>query len=340
MAKKDKTEVMVVSPDLQKNIDILQAFKAKVDVIGKNCQQIKVVDETSLAVGQQNLAKANNLLTTIESKRKLIKEPYLEAGKLIDSTAKSLSEELSKGISHIKAEVAEWEKNRLAEQAEKQTAINKELEEKRLAAELEEKRKADIRQYINEKAVPVLKSMYEKCISVQACDDQLAIIEKNYKSREFFQEFADEAYQIRDSYIDLIKAKKQQLLVADMLSDEEKAILLEKEKIGLQKANLAIQEAELKAKEEAARLEKEKEEQEALAAAEKERLVEEANLSKTKGIRYTWDYEVVNKKDVPTDWLMVDPAEIKQYIQQFKESLRDGQTVYGIRFFKKMGVTA
>src|SRR6185369_15374581 len=116
---KKQTEVMVVSAELQKNIDTLQAFKAQVDLIGSNCQQIIIVDETTLSIGQQNLSKANNLLTSIEDKRVATKAPYLESGKIIDFTAKSLSEELIKGIKHIKEQVTEWEKKRLAEAAAK-----------------------------------------------------------------------------------------------------------------------------------------------------------------------------------------------------------------------------
>lgn len=88
-----------------KEIEIL---KSQIDEIGKNCQQIKVTDEVTLAIGQQNLSKANNMLTLVEDKRKTIKQPYLDAGKLVDNTAKSLTEELNKGIGHIKTQVGNW----------------------------------------------------------------------------------------------------------------------------------------------------------------------------------------------------------------------------------------
>jgi len=160
MAKKNTEEVMVVSPELQKNLDILQAFKQQVDIVGTNCQQIQVVDDTSLAVGQQNLSKANNLLTSIEEKRAIIKAPYWDAGKLIDKTAKDLSEELSKGIKHIKDQVAAWEKKRQDEEKAKQDEIDRQLAEKAELDRKEQERKDKIRSYIRDKATPLLQKMY------------------------------------------------------------------------------------------------------------------------------------------------------------------------------------
>ncbi len=341
MAKTKNTEaVMIITPELERNIDILQAFKSQVDVIGNNCQQIQVVDEVSLAIGQQNLSKANNLLTSIEEKRVAIKAPYLDSGKLIDSTAKILSEELSKGIKHIKEQVGEWEKKRLAEAAAKQAEIDKQLADKAAADKAEEDRKATIRSYIKDKATPTLQKMYADCTSVEICDAKLSAIENNYKSREFFAEYVDEAYTLRDNYIDLIKAKKQQLLAASTMSEAEIELALEKEAIAIEKANMALRESELKAKEETARLEKEAKEAEAAAELEKQRLAQEAKSNKTRGIRYTWTFELNDIKAVPLDWLTLDEAKVKEWLKSNKESLKDGDIMDGVKFIKKMGINS
>lgn len=341
MKKTKNTEaVMVITPNLQKNIDILQAFKSQVDVIGKNCQQIQVVDEITLGIGQQNLSKANNLLTSIEEKRVAIKAPYLESGKLIDSTAKILSEELSKGIKHIKDQVAEWEKKRLAEAGAKQAEIDKELAEKQAADKAEEDRKAIIRAYIKDKATPTLQKMYADCTSIIVCDEKLVTIENNYKSREYFAEYANEAYQLRDNYIELIKAKKVQLAAAATMSDAEIKLALEKEAIAIEKANMLLRESELKAKEETTRLDKEAKEAAELAETEKQRLAQEAELNRTKGIRYTWTFELSDIKAVPLDWLTLDEAKIKEWLKLNKSDLKDGDIMDGVKFIKRMGVNS
>lgn len=341
MAKTKNTEaVMVVSHELQKNIDILQAFKSQVDLLGKNCQQIQVVDEITLGIGQQNLSKANNLLISIEEKRVAIKAPYLDSGKLIDSTAKTLSEELSKGIKHIKDQVSEWEKKRLAEVAAKQAEIDKALAEKQATDKAEEDRKAAIRAYIKDKAIPTLQKMYADCTSVSFCDDKLAAIKNNYKLREFFSDYADEAYQLRDNYIELIKAKKEQLLAAATMSDAEIELALEKEAIAIEKANMLLRESELKAKEETARLDKEAKEATELAEAEKQHLAQEAELNKTRGIRYIWRFEISNVDEIPLDWLTLDEDKVEIWKKANKDKIKDGEIYNGIRFFKKMGVNS
>jgi hypothetical protein len=108
---------------INKELLPLTILKAEIDKIGLNCQQIRVVDESTLAVAQQNLSKASNIASDIEAKRKSIKQPYLDGGKLVDSTAKSLIEGLEKGMASVKSEIAAWEKKRLADAAEKQRQI-------------------------------------------------------------------------------------------------------------------------------------------------------------------------------------------------------------------------
>jgi len=339
MAKKNTEEVMVVSPELQKNLDIIQAFKSQVDLIGLNCQQIQIVDETSLAVGQQNLSKANNLLSSIEEKRVAIKAPYFTAGKLIDETAKGLAEQLAKGIKHIKDEVAAWEKKRQAEAKAKQDEINRQLEEKRKADEVEEKRKENLRAEIT-KLSTSLKLAYDNCTTVEICNTKLQNIETKFKSREFFQEYADEAYQIRDTYVDLIKSKKEQLESANTMSAAEIEFAQKQEKLAIEKANLETAQRALDA--EKARIEKEKKDKEAALEAEKEkeRLADEAELNRTKNIRYTWKHELVDIKSVPLDWLTLDEAKVKEFIKANKDSLKDGEIKDGVKFIKAMGVVS
>ena len=340
MAKTKETSLIQVSPELQKNLDIISAFKAQVDEIGSNCQQIQIVDETSLSVGQQNLSKANNMLSAIEAKRKLIKEPYLEAGRLVDSTAKSLTEELEKGIKHIKSQVGEWEKKRLAEEKAKQDEIDRQLAEKQALEAAEAARKSKIRDYIDNKATAALKHAYSKCTSVAECDNQIRFIEKNYKGEDFFQEFTKEAFDLRDTYLDLIKAKREQLESAATMSEGELELAKKQEELSLAQANLEAEKRALEAERE--RMEADKKAKEAIEAAEleKQRLADEAALNKVKGIRYTWGFVMEDLNKVPSGWLVLDDASVKEWLKENKDALKDGETRYGVKFFKRMGVTA
>ena len=70
MAKKDKTETAVVSSDVAKSLQLLDSLKADIDTQAQSCLQIKVVDESTLAVCQQNLSKINQLVKAVDAKRK------------------------------------------------------------------------------------------------------------------------------------------------------------------------------------------------------------------------------------------------------------------------------
>ncbi|MFA7289593.1 MAG: hypothetical protein WC055_12020 [Melioribacteraceae bacterium] len=340
MAKKEDEEVIVVSAELQKNLDILQAFKAQVEEMSTNCMQIQIVDDTSLAVAQQNLSKVNALLTNTKNKITSIRKPYNDELKQIAAIGSTLTEPLEKAVEYLKIGVGEWEKKRLAEAAEKQAKIDQELAQKRALEQAEEDRKAKIRAYISEKSSPLLKKMYSDCTSVEICDKNLLSIANNYKPREFFQEFADEAYELKDNYVNLIKTKKEQLLSADQMSEAEIELALERERIAIEKNNMLLREAELKSKEEAARLEKEKKESEEKAAIEKQRLADEAEANKTRGIRYTWGFEINDIKAVPLDWLTLDEVKVKERLKSNKDGLKDGDIVDGVKFLKKMGVSS
>jgi len=175
---------------------------------------------------------------------------------------------------------------------------------------------------------------------VSICDQKLDAIAKNYKDKAFFQEFYEEGFQLRDNYINLIKAKKEQLATANTMSEAEIEIAMEKERIAVEKANMALREAELKAKEEAAENEKKAKESELAAAQEKQRLAAEAELNKTRNIRYTWKHELYDIKAVPLEWLTLDEEKVKAYIKANKDKLVDGDIVDGVKFIKNMSVAS
>lgn len=118
---------LVIKTDLQKSLDIINVFKDQIDLIGADCSRIKVKDELTLAIAQQNLSKASQMAKFIEDKRVLVKAPYLADCKVIDSTCKKIVEVLEKGITHIKSEVKNWEIEKQNKEKEKQDAIDAQL---------------------------------------------------------------------------------------------------------------------------------------------------------------------------------------------------------------------
>jgi hypothetical protein len=332
-------ELILVSPEIEKAMKIITSLKGDIDKLASNLSFIKIVDEGTLSIAQQNLSKATQMVNFIEEKRVLIKEKPLAECKWIDKTCKDLPENLVKAITGVKKQVLDWDNAKKEEAASKQAEIDRVAAEEKAKLQAEADRKQVIQDYLNNKAIPTLKSTYEACVDAAACDLKIAWIERGFKPREFFQEFADEAYKIKDNYIDLIKTKKEQYESANTLSDTEKEIAKQKEDIALQKAEMAQREANIKAAEEKIKLDNEQKQKD-LEAEEVRKLTEaQSYLNKTKGIRYNWGFELNNIEEVPVEWLTLDETKVKEYIKENKDKLKEG-LFNGVRFIKKASVTA
>lgn len=76
------------------------------------------------------------------------------------------------------------------------------------------------------------------------------------------------------------------------------------------------------------------------AQAEKERLAAELASNKTRGIRYQWKFELVDKAKLPQEWITLDSDAVKQHLKEFKGELVDGEVIQGVKFYKEIIVTA
>lgn len=337
--KKDTIEVTTYSPDLVNNLKSLEFYKQDIDTQANNCLQIKVVDDSTLSICQQNLSKINQLVKIVDDKRAEIKAPYFEAGKLIDKTAKEMVELAVKAVEHLKAEVKAWELKKQQDAYEASQKLLKEQAEAQEKLAAEEKRKSDIMDYINNKALPTLKSMYASCTSVENCDQALVALTM-YKPREFFQEFADIAYEYKDNYTELINAKKVQLESADTMSEGEKRLAEQREELAKQEMELAGKRAEIKAAEDAIAAEKSAKVEAERVRLEQEKIQAQLEMDKTKGIRRTWKVELVDKSKLITDWICMDESAVKEYLKLNKDNIKDGEVINGVLFFKDISVSA
>lgn len=120
---------------LQKSLGVIKALKAKVDAIGNQCKLIKIKDDSTLAIAQQNLSKANEMAKFIEDTRVTIKAPYLAAGKQVDDLSKDVSKQLNEGVTHLKTEVKAYELKKQSDAKAKQDAIDTELAAQKAALE-------------------------------------------------------------------------------------------------------------------------------------------------------------------------------------------------------------
>ncbi len=338
MAKKNETAV--ISPELTKSLAKISQLKEEVVKIGEQCLQIKVADESTLSIAQQNLSKATQMVKFIEERRVEIKEPFLQSGRMVDATAGELTEAIKLGIIHIKSEIKAFDELKQIEQEK----ARKELEASQKAAadalNKEQERKDKITTYINNTIAPWLKAKYEECKSADDCDKILNYINTKYLPREKFAEFADMAYELKDNYINLITTKKQQLVSADTITDEQKE--LQKKELALAKMKEELTQAnrELEAEKEKIRVEQERKDKEEQAEKERLKLIAENELNKTKGVKLLWKFEVVNIFDVDPEWLKVDEVKVKEWLKENKDKIVSGDVVEGIKYYQDKSISA
>lgn len=336
--KKEQTEaVIMLSDDLQKSLDSISAFKEQAELIKSNCKQIIITDETTLAIGQQNLSKANDMLKFIEDKRVEIKTPYLVATKEIDRIGTELKEPIQSGINHIKEQIKDWDA-KLEERKKEELRL---LEEKSAmeAKKLEEEQKLskDILDSINGKYTKWFKEKLEGTKTVEDADKTLAYIHSNYPPREKFLQHADLAYELRDNYVSMIENKKTLLMSADVLSDEELQLAKRKEELALQKEKLAGEEREIAIKSQEAKLKREKEEADKKAEEELKVLSEKQGTQKTSGVRKIWKFELVDKSKLPIEWITLDEIAVKAHLKS--EDIKEG-VFNGVKFYQEASVRA
>jgi len=190
MAKKEKVtlqELIVQTPELKSSLLKFENVKLQLDKAAETCLQIKVTDENSLAVAENQMGKVNELIKAVESVRKDEKQPYLEKGKAIDAAAAYVSELPEVALKHLKDEKIAYIR----------------------VVEAENKRKKDIQDSIN-KTKEWCQSKLESVNTHEDCDYAINKLAFIFNREEFYQEFFNQIEEIFNDYTRLFRLKQQE----------------------------------------------------------------------------------------------------------------------------------
>lgn len=219
MAKKETTtqELTLSNPDLKPAFAKFEAIRIKMLEMAQQCLKIKVSDDVSLSVCEQNLSKMNDLVNSIEKTRVELKAPHWDKCTAIDSFAKLITEEPKDSMAHMKNEKLEYVKK----------------------IEAEKKRKADIQ--------TSFESLGEWCDSqigdfttIKSIDKSISVLasQTEEKVKAKFQERSEEATEIIEKYIKLFNLKKTELESLETASPDEQEVI----KAEMAEATASIQE--------------------------------------------------------------------------------------------------
>lgn len=307
-------EITVVSSEIQAK-GPLKYFDESVEMmleISNQVKQIKVVDETSLSIANQKMSFVNNHIKLIEEKRVTLKEPYLKAGKDIDSAAKELKSPLEEGLKHLKDEVGDWNRKLMEKQAELKRQQDQE------AAIAQEKRITDYIKQVKDWFVVQL----DQCKSAEHAAGIINSI-KGLQPAEMMGKYASEYTELVNTYNLLFINKRNELTGLAVKPTDQ----MVQELGGHLNGHIDNIASAVEEKHEIAVMQQEESKQE----------IVNLESSMATNVRYNWKFEVIDVKQVPFDFLCVDEAKVKEYIKNNKDILRE-ETVNGIRFYKDMSV--
>lgn len=274
------------------------AVKKAAIEIKDRCMKIDIKDDVTLALANQTLSEANTQLNLVEEKRKALKKPYFDAGKIIDEAAKQISGPLEEAIDAGRKKLKEWNDAQEILRKKKEEELNK--NKVRLEA---------IENQLQIKA--------DACATPLACEQLMDSIKAKFPDPETFGQYKQEAAAAKERYIKLLTIKKDALVgvIAGGAGSAAAALAAQQaNEIMKQEAQNSIQQAEQK--------------REAVASGFA------IGMPKSK-VRKTWKAEVIDESQIPREWLCPDMEKIKAYMDANKSQLKSPTIVNGVKFFQE-----
>ena len=293
-------------------------IKPEIERFTKYSEVIKIEDDETLKVAENNSGLINDMLKAVEKIRKAIKEPYFETTKLIDNHAKEYSEPLTKAKDAVNMEITGYKKVQAAalraEMEKKEKEIAQRADEK--AAEVDRMSRVE-KQIIGRlyggswqnAKMETLSS--EGCKTAADCDVLRKIMDEKLPKAESFVHISAEYKDMVKSMKALIAAHKTNLIesVSESKHISENAI----HRIALAKEEAGIQVEEKKAEMSAA----------IITDARKEIKEQEAEVAAaSKGVRTKLCFEAVSFKDVPEEFLMLNETAVRAWATENKEVIK------------------
>lgn len=272
-----------------------EMIRSEAIALAGQCAAIKITDENTLAMSQQVLSKANQIVKTVEAKRSEIKAPYLQAGKAIDELAKQIMDPLEKAIESGKLQLRKW---------------NEAQAERDKLAKAETQKKFDfltgIKKQLDEKVAA--------CKTSEDCEKLIASINKNFPALDVFGEYAIGANATKNNFINLLTIRKDALLAAT--SNKSNASEVVATKLEEIKAAEGVKE-------------------EITTAIQETKEIVESNVSAIKSnVRRSPKFEIVDESKLPRQFLSADERKIREYMNANKDKItKEGVIIGGVRFY-------
>jgi hypothetical protein len=282
-------------------------LKASIDDQIKNLSLIKVNDDTSMAVANQQLSKAKQLIKTVNDAHALVKEEALRFCQSADKAKREMANPLIEAMGLTESELLAY--NRKVEADKKAELDRLEKEKEKLRKEAEDTKQALIKQ---------MKEFEARAFTL--INDATNPAQLSFVYTKYIQEFpAVYDVNIKDRISKLGKAKLD-VMNAPGSEKEEVYSFLYDELTGTVRQIIAPVVL-----------------QPSFDAIEVKKSVIEKS-STPSNIKKTWKHEVVTLEAVPMGWLLVDESKVKAFIKENSDKFTEGEIINGIRYFLESSV--
>jgi cell division septum initiation protein DivIVA len=325
--------------ELTKSILPIETLKDKFDTFNKNttdvvtlCNDITVDNKETCELATQHAGRATGLLNDIESLRKVIKDPYLAACKLIDDYTKTIVAPIELAKQRVSVKIKAWkviEESRLkADEEARMKGIEQAMEKKRQIKE----RLMRIHEMLNARLFGgkyKLNNGEERtspgCVSQADIDQLRKDVEEKYPRHEEFGEYKEDSLLLTEQLhqkIDQFETNLKNIQNGGVSASKS-----------IEEINTLRTEANVNVIETAAALDGKLIRMEERVVGKVKKEIKEAS----KGMRTYITFEVTDLWNVPREFLMIDEKAINEYKTQNKELIIDQiknnkQPVTGIVF--------
>ena len=291
--------------------------KSEISRFDNISMNLKVDDPGSLKIAETHLGTLIKHIKNIEEVRKVFKEPYLEAGRRIDSYAKKLSIPFENVKLRINQAISDYKNIQLAQARAEEERKRKEAEALLAKKNEEIERLNRIRQQVFARiygGVYYLKSGERKsdagCIDKKQCEALLVFLREKFPKPETFQYIKDDAIDLYTLSEKLISEHIVNLIESE--DDIAEVRQLAKEKIS---------NARIKAQVISEEVRNTQEEQVQKEFKKELRSVENEIKDAGKGLRTNILFTILDEAEVPVDMKEVSEKKVNSYIRNNREKI-------------------
>ncbi len=309
-------------------------LSTEIEQFQKYADKIQVDSSMSLTVAENNVGLINDTLKNIENVRKVLKDPYMQTGKMIDEYAKTLVGPLTEAKLSITQSITNYKSIQTAtKKAEAKEAL-REAEELADAKSEEADKIFRIESQMNARIYGghwFNKNNQQQsspgCITAFETNDLRKMIKEKLPNPDIFVHLQKE-YKILLKEINKRLTEKTTSIIE---SETESAIVKENAEKEMETAkNVAIQSSNVNKQELAQTIIKE--------AKKDIKVSTDAIQEASKGVRKQLKFKLDNIANVPNEWLQIDEKAIREWALANKQKVKDSiekedGIITGIKFY-------